>query len=155
MKPKRPITWFYLCLFVYFMNMAGFVGNLVHGYQWAQYNMWTGDYIYINPYLQRQFQFEGYLASTLLVFSSLCFISIVHFIPRINGSWKRRFTFLFLLALCILSSNCWLALYCYKNKMYPFKFYFDIFELIQWFKATMYEYTGTSLTYKSAYNYLI
>ena len=121
--------------------MAGVVGNFVHGNQWSQYNMITGEYTFINPYLQRQFQLEGYFAATLLIFSSFCFIFMIHYIPRMKNSWTRRFTFLLVLLIMISTLNTWMFIYCKKNPSYPFHYYFDWFELIQWFKATVYEYT--------------
>ena len=143
--PKSPSTWLYATILVVYMNIAGTVANAIHGNQWAQYNMWTGEYIYINPYMQRQFQLEGYAAATLLTLSSLFFLCIIHFIPKMKSAWKRRVMFLVFMGLLLLSLNGWMAMYCYKNPTYPFKYYFDVFELAQWFTATVYEFTGISL----------
>ena len=144
-NPRGASTWFYACSVIFFLDMGGFIGNAVHGNQWAQYNMMTGEYVFINRSLQRQFQLEGYAAAFLLVFASGCFISIVHFLPKVKSGWKKQLLFVLLLLLMISSLNSWMAMYCYKNPSYPFQYFFDWFELIQWFKATVHEYTGFRL----------
>merc|ERR1712232_1322415 len=75
---KSSSFWFFLVLVIFYLNMAGFVGNFVHQNMWAQYNMWTGEYTYINPYLQRQFQLEGYAAALCIVGAALSLIFIIH-----------------------------------------------------------------------------
>ena len=125
--------------------MAGVIGNAIHRNPWAQYNMMTGEYTYILPNLQRQNQLEGYVAGFLLVFSSFCFIAIAEWLPLLRSAASRRIFFLLLVFLMISSLNTWMAMYCYKNKFYPFEYYFDWFLVLQWGRATVQDLTGIVL----------
>ena len=130
---------------MFFIVMAGIIGNLVHGNPWTQFDIWTGEHTYIQTNLQRQFQSEGYAAGVLLIGSSLCFIGIVHLVTTLKSGLWRRVLFLFLALLMVCGLNTWMAMYCHKNGSYPFKYYFDWFLLLEWARTTVHDLTGFAL----------
>merc|ERR1712137_1028862 len=134
--PRSKLTWFYFCMVIYFGDMSGFVGNFVHGSKWFSYNMWTGEYTWIQQSLQRQFRLEGFVAGALLVFSSVCLIATQYLVPKVKSPMKQRFLFLMLMLLVIVTANSWMRMYCHKNTMYPYKYYFEWDTVLQWWSAT-------------------
>mmetsp|Transcript_13719 Transcript_13719/g.54287 ORF Transcript_13719/g.54287 Transcript_13719/m.54287 type:complete len:393 (+) Transcript_13719:63-1241(+) len=135
-------TWCLIVILLYFVNMSGFVGNLVNNNPWYKLNPFTGETTWIAPSLQRQFRFEGLLGSGLTVVGGLAFIAIGALLPKLKSDLVRQLlfgVFYFVLLFCL---NEYQQIYCtYKNPSYPFKYYINIpWELIAlWWKPTLAE----------------
>ena len=122
--------------------MSGTIGNLVHNNPPYQYNMWTGETMFVSKSLQRQFAYEGYIASALLLTAGLAIITMTSVLPKVKPGIKQRLLFWFLLLIVILSLNSWMEIYFIKNPGYPFQYFFEWRQLQAWGLATIHEWTG-------------
>lgn len=141
-KFRSRWTWCSIVILLYFLNMSGFVGNMVNGSPWYKLNPYTGETTWVAPSIQRQFRMEGLVASGLTVVGGLAFVAIGSLLPRLKSDLVRQFLFgifWFVLLFCL---NEYQQLYCgYKNPGYPFRYYVHIpWDLIAlWWKPTLAE----------------